>query len=112
MVVPANSGVGFTQTHQIIGVQDPASTKVIITLPTWDDHFDTMLLNGQMIFPEIFQPQSFNATGMNSFNPWFFNVNGLPRSIIEITSTSVRYFSTLTTTSTTMTEVFPTNWVT
>ena len=111
-VVPAGSGSGFTEIHEIIGVQDPASTKVIITLPTWDDHFDSILLNGQMIIPQVFQPQSYNATGMNCVTPWFPNENGLPRSIIEITSTSVRYFSSVTTTSTTMTEVFPTNWVT
>lgn len=112
MVVPNNSGVGFTQMHQIIGVQDPASTKIIVTLPTWDDHFDTILLNGQMIIPEIFETASYNANGMNCTTPWIANVNGLPRSILEITENEVRYFSSLTTTSTVMTEVFPTNWVT
>lgn len=112
MVVSSNSGEGVTLTHDIEGVLDPTTTKVIITLPTWDDHFDTMLVNGLMVFPEVFQPGSYDAQGMNCLTPWIANVNGLPRSILEITSTEVRYFSSLTTTSTVMTEVFPTNWTT
>ena len=112
MVVSSNSGQGVTLVHDIEGVLDPSTTKVIITLPTWDDHFDTMLVNGLMVFPEVFQPESFNAQGMNCLTPWIANVNGLPRSIIEVTSTEVKYFSSLTTTSSVMTQVFPTNWTT
>jgi len=112
MVVSADSGPGLTQDHTIIGVQDPAHTKIVITLPTWDDHFDSTFLNGQLILPEIFETDSYNATGMNCATPWVANSNGLPRSIIEIQSGSVRYFSSLTPSSTEMTEVFPTNWTT
>ncbi len=111
-IIPVGSGSGLTETHLIRGVQDPSSVTVTITIPTWDDHFDTMMLNGQMIFPEVFQPASYDINGMNCQSPWNANVNGLPRSIIEITSTEVRYFSSLTTTSAAMTEVFPTNWTT
>ncbi len=111
MIIPSN-GQGLTLVHDVEGVLDPATTKIKITLPTWDDHFDTMLVNGLMVFPEVFQPASFNSTGMNCQTPWIANVNGLPRSIIEVTSTEVKYFSSLTTTSTVMTEVFPTNWTT
>ncbi len=111
-IPPMNSGQGFTGDNYIYGIQDPMSTVVKITLPTWDDHFDTMRVNGLMVFPEVFQPGSYNASGMNCASPWVANVNGLPRSIIEISSTQVRYFSSLTSTSTVMTEVFPTSWVT
>lgn len=63
-----------------------------------------------MILPEIFEQASYNAGGMNCFRPWIANQFGLPRSIIEITGDTVRYFSSLTPTSITMTEVFPVNW--
>ncbi len=106
------SGQGTTVNHLIQNVLDPANTKITITLPTWDDHFDSILLNGNMIIPEVFEPASFNSGGMNCQSPWIANANGLARSIITIESGSVRYFSSLTPSSTVMTEVFPTNWTT
>ncbi len=111
-MVISSSGQGVTLLHEIVGVLDPVTTKIIITLPTWDDHFDTMLVNGLMVLPEIFEQASYNAQGMNCQTPWIANVNGLPRSILEITSTEVKYFSSLTPNSTVMTQVFPTNWTT
>jgi hypothetical protein len=112
-IVVATSGPGISQIHEINGVQDPTNVKVTITVPTWDDHFDSIILNGNMIIPEIMDQVIFrNATGMNCATPWNANVNGLPRSIITIENNQVRYFSSLTTTSTVMTEVFPTNWTT
>ncbi len=107
-----NQGDGVTVQHEIIGVQDPTAVTVTITLPTWDDHFDQVLLNGQQILPKVLETASYNAGGMNCQTPWIENQNGLPRSIIIIEGDEVRYFSSLTTTATTMTEVFPTNWIT
>jgi len=84
---------------------------VTITLPVWDDHFAETTLNGQVIIPIIPEPNSWNAGGMDTETPWLPNVNGLPRSVIEISQTSIRYFRTRTTTSAELEEVFPTNWV-
>jgi len=111
--VPASdSGEGISILHEIIGVQSPEGVLLTITLPTWDDHFDEIILNGNQIIPRVLQPQSWNEGGMRTDRPWLPNINGLPRSIITITSDEVRYFSALTVTSTEMVEVFPTNWVT
>lgn len=109
--IPPSNGTGFSQEHTLLDVLDPAATLITITLPTWDDHFAETTLNGQVLFPEVPQPDSWNAGGMDTDRPWLPNVNGLPRSIIEITETSIRYFRTETTTSTALEEVFPTNWV-
>ena len=109
--VPPSDGPGFSQEHEIFNIQEPSATLVTITLPVWDDHFAETTLNGQVIFPEILEPDSWNAGGMDTERPWLPNVNGLPRSVIEITETSVRYFRTRTTTSTELEEVFPSNWV-
>ena len=111
-VVSASNGDGRTEIHEILGVQDPTGVKVTITLPTWDDHFDDVILNGDTILPKVLEPNSWNAEGMNTITPWNANVNGLPRSIITIENNQVRYFSSLSTTATEMTEVFPTSWVT
>ena len=112
-VVPSSdTGQGISIDHEIIGVQIPEGVRVTITLPTWDDHFDEILLNGNQIIPRVQEPESWNDGGMQTVRPWLPNVNGLPRSIITIESDEVRYFSSLTVTSTEMTEVFPINWVT
>jgi hypothetical protein len=112
-IVPRNnSGDGVSLEHEIIGVQVPEGVLVTITLPTWDDHFDEIILNGNQIIPRVFQPESWNNGGMQTERPWLPNINGLPRSIITIQSDEVRYFSSQTVTSTEMVEVFPTNWVT
>jgi len=110
-LVPPSEGPGFSQGHTIFDIEDPSATLVRITLPTWDDHFAETTINGQVIFPEVLQPNSWNAGGMDTETPWIANVNGLPRSVIEITETSVRYFRTRTTTSPELEEVFPSNWV-
>jgi len=112
-IVPSNnSGDGVSLEHEIIGVQVPEGVLVTITLPTWDDHFDEIILNGNQVIPRVFQPESWNNGGMQTERPWLPNINGLPRSIITIQSDEVRYFSSRTVTSTEMVEVFPTNWVT
>ena len=111
-VPSAGSGVGVTVVHDIIGIVDPASTMITVTLPTWDDHFDSILLNGNMIIPEIFETASYDPVGMDCVTPWYPNLNGLPRSIITIQNGIVRYYSSKTTTSTVMTEVFPAAWTT
>ena len=112
VVIAANSGVGNTVIHDIIGVQDPSGVKVTITLPTWDDHFDEILLNGNTIIPKVLEPQSWGTGGMDIQAPWNPNVNGLPRSILTIENNEVHYYISQTVNSTSMIEVFPTNWAT
>ncbi len=112
VVISASSGSGNTVIHDIIGVQDPTGVKVTITLPTWDDHFSETILNGNTIFPEVLEPDSWGAGGMDIVNPWNANVNGLPRSIITIENNEVHYYISQTVNSTEMMEVFPTNWIT
>ncbi|MEL6124498.1 MAG: hypothetical protein AAFR14_12340, partial [Bacteroidota bacterium] len=111
-VPPAPGGVGVTQDHTIFDIQDPEGTMLVITLPTWDDHFDEVLLNGRRILPEVFETASYDPVGMDCVTPWIPNQNGLPRSVVTIQSDEVRYYSTRTTTSTQLVEVFPTAWVT
>ena len=110
--VPPSNGQGVVLQHDIFNIRDPSSTELVITLPIWDDHFAQTVLNGKEIFPRVLEPNSWNAGGMDIESPWLPNVNGLPRSIIRITESSVRYFRTATVNSTELEEVFPSNWVT
>ena len=113
---PSGSVVSGSQgqlgTHVFSGVTSPDEVRVVITLPTWDDSFFETTLNGNVLFPASNEPQSWNAGGLNLTAPWAVNVNGLPRTIITITSTSVTYEVSQSSTSTTMTTVVPTNWTT
>jgi len=103
---------GQIETHTITGITSPDDAAVVLTLPTWDDSFYETTLNGNVVFPASNEPQSWGAGGLNIASPWTANVNGLPRTIITFTSTSVTYQVSQNVNSTTMTTVVPTNWVT
>jgi len=108
-----NSGTqGQLETHVFDGVTSPDDVTLVLTLPTWDDSFFETTLNGNVIFPENSEPQSWGTGGLEINAPWSANVNGLPRTIITFTSTSVTYQVSQNVNSTTMTTVVPTNWVT
>lgn len=104
--------------HTIDNITSPDDVVLKITLDTWDDSFYDMRLNGALIFPESAQwgagglPDSQNPTGFNTQSPWVANSNGLPRTVITITSTSVTYEVTPTSNSTALITHVPTNWTT